>query len=119
VELRDSPSGTFNVELAAAHSAASRALSAFKPLVPQDSIPALVEGLQALRVAQATMAGFNIEAAAKSVLAFRLKWKALILRMRSRVPPGWSWTRSRTAKFDEGLRGPRRAIFDLHCRQVA
>jgi LmbE family N-acetylglucosaminyl deacetylase len=74
--LAGAPPGTLGVELAAVRSAAGRALTAFTPLAPGNSVPALVEGLLALRAVQASVVDGNLEPAVKSELAFRLQLKA-------------------------------------------
>jgi LmbE family N-acetylglucosaminyl deacetylase len=74
--LSGAPAGTLRAELAAIQSSANRALSAFTPLEPGNTVPLLVEGLQALHAAQALVEGFALETPVKAELTFRLNQKA-------------------------------------------
>ena len=74
--LAGAPPGTLSADLAPVQAAVDRALTAYKPFSPADTIPALTDGLAALRIAQARVPRLGVDDAVKAELVFRLKLKA-------------------------------------------
>ena len=75
-QLAGAPSGTLSAEFAPVQAAVDRALTTYKPFSPADTIPALTEGLAALRIAQARVPRLGVDDSIKAELVFRLKLKA-------------------------------------------
>jgi hypothetical protein len=75
-QLIGAPANTLSADLVPVQSAVERAIAAYRPFAPSDVIPSLVDGLQALRVAQSRVATLALDATTKAELDFRLTLKA-------------------------------------------